>query len=142
MSYESELLDRIFERTSGYCHICGGKLCRKNYAKFGLRGAWEVEHSVAQCNGGSHHSNNLYAAHISCNRNKGRLTTRTARGRYGRTRAPMSMKRRSAARGENTAIGVIGGGLTGLAFGGPIGAVVGMFAGGKLGHSLNPDETG
>ena len=54
----------------------------------------------------------------------------------------MSTKRRAVARSENTAIGAIGGGLAGLAFGGPIGAVVGIFAGGKLGHFLNPDETG
>jgi hypothetical protein len=142
MSYDRELLDRIFARTSGYCHICGHKLCRKNYAKVGLRGAWEVEHSVAQCKGGGTHCNNLYAAHISCNRSKGRLTTRTARRRHERTRAPMSIERRAVARRENTTIGIIGGGLTGLAVGGPLGAVVGMFAGGNLGHSLNPDETG
>lgn len=54
----------------------------------------------------------------------------------------MSTKRRAIARSENTAIGAIGGGLAGLAFGGPIGAVVGMVAGSKFGHSLNPDETG
>lgn len=142
MSYDRDLLDRIFARTSGLCHICWRKLCRNNYAKFGLRGAWEVEHSVAQCNGGGHHCNNLYAAHISCNRSKARVTTRTARGRHGRTRAPMSVKRRTVARNENTALGAIGGGLTGLAFGGPIGAIVGIFAGGKFGHSLNPDQTG
>ncbi|MEI8043966.1 MAG: hypothetical protein WCL11_21325 [Verrucomicrobiota bacterium] len=109
MPFELEQLTRIFNRTSGYCHICHKKLCRCNYGQLGKRGAWEVEHSVPQCKGGSHHGNNLYAACIKCNRDKGKLTTRTVRGWNGLTKAPMSVKRREAARAENTFLGLVGG---------------------------------
>lgn len=142
MPFELEQLTRIFNRTSGYCHICHKKICRHNYGKLGKRGAWEVEHSVPQCKSGSHHGNNLYAACITCNRDKGRLTTRTVRGWNGHSKAPMSVERREAARAENTFLGLVGGGLAGLALGGPIGLAIGIAAGGKFGNSLNPDKTG
>lgn len=142
MSFDPEQLRRIFDRTSGYCHICHKKLCRNNYAQFGKRGAWEVEHSLAQCKGGSDHCNNLYAACIPCNRKKGKLTTRTARGRNGHRKAPMSTARRDAARTENTILGMVGGGIGGFVLAGPVGCAIGVAAGGKLGNSLNPDETG
>src|SRR2546422_114135 len=142
MTYTQQQLDTIFQRTSGYCHICWKKLCRNNYGKFGSKGAWEVEHSIAQCNGGTHHGNNLYAAHITCNRNKARLTSRTARKRNGKTCAPMSVTRRKKARKENTFLGAVSGGLVGLAVAGPIGAAIGLVTGGKIGHTLNPDKTG
>jgi len=142
MAFESEQLIRIFDRTSGYCHICHKKLSRSNYGKFGKRGAWEVEHSMPQCKGGSCHGNNLYAACITCNRQKGKVTTRTARRWNGNTKAPMSVARRSAKRTENTVLGMIGGGITGLVLGGPIGCAFGIAAGANIGDSLNPDETG
>lgn len=142
MSFQPEQLSRIFDRTSGYCHICRKKLCRNNYGQFGKRGAWEVEHSLAQCKGGSDHGNNLYAACIKCNREKGKLTTRTVRGRHGHTRAPMPIERRETARAENTFLGMVGGGLAGLLLGGPVGCALGVAAGGKFCNSLNPDETG
>lgn len=142
MSFASEQLNRIFKRTSGYCHICRKKLCRNNYGEFGQRGAWEVEHSVPQCKGGSDRSNNLYAACIPCNRDKGKLTTRTARRWNGHTKAPMSVERRNAARAENTFLGAVGGAFAGLALGGPVGLAIGIAAGGQFGNSLNPDKTG
>jgi hypothetical protein len=141
MTFEKEQLDRIFQRTGGMCHLCHKPLCRKNYAIYGTRGAWEVEHSVPQCNGGSHHGNNLYAACISCNRSKGKVTTRTARRWNGKTRAPMSLKRRKQAQTENTVILATVGGILGCAFG-PAGAVAGAAIGGKIGSSLDPNQTG
>lgn len=101
MSYTEELLDTIFERTDGQCHICGKKLCRNNYALCGRKGAWEAEHSIPRSNGGSDHLNNLYAAHIYCNREKGTVTTRTARRWNGRTKAPLSKERKNRVRVRN-----------------------------------------
>ena len=142
MPFDSKQLDGIFRRTSGLCHICHKKLCRKNYGSFGSRGAWEVEHSVPQCGGGTHRSNNLYAACISCNRSKGKITTRTVRRWNGQTRAPMSSERRKSARDENTFVAAAFGGLAGFAIAGPVGAIIGAVGGGKFGNSLNPDKTG
>ena len=84
----------------------------------------------------------LNAACIKCNRDKGRLTTRTVLGWNGHSKAPMSVERREAARAENTFLGLVGGGLAGLALGGPVGLAIGIAAGGKFGNSLNPDKTG
>jgi hypothetical protein len=142
MAFDSNQLTRIFNRTSGKCHICRKKLCRNNYGEFGRRGAWEVEHSVAQCKGGTDHCNNLYAACVSCNRRKGKLTTATARSWHGHTKAPMSVDRQEKARIENTVLGMLGGSLAGLAVGGPVGCFLGLAAGGGIANSLDPDQTG
>jgi 5-methylcytosine-specific restriction endonuclease McrA len=138
MQYDTETLRRIFDRTAGRCHICGGGLCFSNYGEPGSRGAWEREHSVAHANGGSDHLNNQYPAHISCNRKKGTKSTRSARAACGRTRAPMSQKARETAKNTSAAVGATIGGLVGL-LAGPGGAVVGAVAGGLLGHGLDPE---
>jgi 5-methylcytosine-specific restriction endonuclease McrA len=70
MSYDVEILRRIYDRTEGHCHICGKKLSFANYAISSGRGAWEVEHSVAKATGGTNHLNNLFPACITCNRSK------------------------------------------------------------------------
>ena len=62
------------DRTSGYCHICHRKLAFTKYGIVGAKGACEVEHSRPQALGGTHHSNNKYAACISCNREKSLAT--------------------------------------------------------------------
>lgn len=142
MPFDREKLGAIYRRTSGYCHLCHKKLSMINYGRIGKRGAWEVEHSVPQCKGGTDHANNLYAACCSCNRDKSDMPTRTARAWNGKTRAPMGLEKRREARTENTFIGALTGGLTGLVIGGPVLGVIGVLAGGKLGNSLNPDKTG
>ena len=142
MPFDFEHLTKIFNRTSGLCHICHKKLCRYNYGKFGKRGAWEVEHSVPQSKGGTNHGNNLYAAHITCNREKGKMPTRTVRSWNGQTKAPMSSQRRKVAQTENTFLGMLGGGFAGLALGGPVGLALGIAVGGNYGCLLNPDKTG
>ena len=60
------------------------------------------------------HGNNLYPAHISCNREKGTLTSRTVRDWHGRTRAPLSKERQEAARESNALAGAAFGALAGL----------------------------
>src|SRR5258707_15607218 len=91
----AERLEMIFDRSAGRCHICWGTLAFKNYARFGERGAWEIEHSNPRCKGGSDRLCNLYAAHITCNREKGRMHTRTAKAWNDQTHAPLSRKKRA-----------------------------------------------
>lgn len=94
MKFTNEQLEVIFDKTCGQCHICRKRMCFSNYGQFGRRGAWEVEHSNPRANGGTHNLNNLYAAHMRCNRSKGKCSTRSARTRYGYRGAPFSEKRK------------------------------------------------
>ena len=135
MSFSDQTRWRIYDRTSGYCHICGRKLCFQNYGIIHARGAWEVEHSISWARGGTDHLNNLYAACIPCNRSKGTISTRTVRAWNGRTRAPLSRNRRQEIRNRN--------GWTGVAVGAAIGArvspgaaVVCAIVGGLIGDSI------
>jgi hypothetical protein len=132
-------LNDIYKRTSGYCHLCGKRLAFTNYGRFGRRGAWEIEHSVARINGGTDRLCNLYAACISCNRSKQHFTTRTARRWNGRTRAPLSVARRKQERLSNTLAGAGLGLICGLPFGG-IGALAGPLLGAMFGSRQNPDK--
>jgi hypothetical protein len=132
-------LNAIYDRTSGYCHVCGKKVYFTNYGRFGRRGAWEIEHSVARVNGGTDRLCNLYAACISCNRKKQHFTTRTARRWHGRTLAPLSITRRRQARLDNALTGAGLGLLCGLPFGG-MGAIAGPIIGALFGNRQNPDR--
>jgi len=137
--YTQSELRLIYDRTSGYCHLCQQKVYFNSYAKPSRRGPWEVEHSNARANGGTDRLNNLYAACIACNRNKNTVTTRTARAWHGRAKAPLSRKRRAEAKRENAfAAGVLGAAVGSMA--GPVGALVGAGVGAYLGHKQNPDR--
>jgi hypothetical protein len=138
MAYSKERLEAIFDRSDGHCHICGIKLCFSNYGQLGRRGAWEVEHSKPQCNGGSDRLCNLYAAHISC-REKGKLTTRTVRGRNGRTKAPLSKTKKEQIRSKNRWGWGTAGALSGAAVAGPAGFVVGGLIGAIFGDEIEPE---
>jgi hypothetical protein len=138
MAYTDEQLSTIFDRTDGHCHLCGKKLCFRNYGDYGKRGAWEVEHSNARCKGGSDRLCNLYAAHISCNREKGTVTTRTARAWNGCTKAPPSKEKKEQISASNRwGWGAIGA-LTGATAAGPAGLVVGALLGVLIGDSIVP----
>jgi hypothetical protein len=139
LTNSAERLETIFDRTAGRCHICWGTLAFKNYARFGERGAWEIEHSNPRSKGGSDRLGNLYAAHISCNRGKGAMHTRTARAWNERTRAPLSRSKREEKREENiwAAAGI--GALSGAAVGGPLGFLIGGIAGAVLGNEIEPE---
>lgn len=133
-------LNTIYDRTSGYCHICHRKLAFTNYGIVGAKGAWEVEHSRAQALGGTHHGNNKYAACISCNREKShRWSTRTVRARNGRSRAPLSVKKRREAKQQQAFAGAALFGIAGYAFG-PLGALIGVAMGASIGEKQNPDR--
>jgi len=136
-SRDEERLREIFDRTDGRCHICWGCLAFSNYGQLGDRGAWEIEHSNPRSKGGSDRLSNLYAAHISCNREKGAAQTRTARARNGRTRAPLSKNKLEQKRREN-AWGFAGlGAISGAALAGPVGFILGGVAGALIGDQLD-----
>jgi hypothetical protein len=139
MPFTDEQLSRIFERTDGRCHICGRKLCFSNYGQFWRRGDWEVEHSKPRCNGGSDRLCNLYAAHISCNREKGAMATRTVRAWNGRTKAPLSKQRKEEVRNDNRLGWGSVGALTGGVIFGPPGFVLGGILGAMVGDGIEPE---
>lgn len=128
MINNTETLKRIFRKTAGRCHLSGRRLCFKNYGKIGSRGAWEIDHSRSQNAGGSHHLNNLYPALIAANRSKQARTSRSARGDWGRTRAPLSKAAQEKATERNAFQGAAAGAALGLVFG-PVGAFWGGVAG-------------
>lgn len=136
---EKARLQRIFKKTDGNCHICHKSLSFSNYGSHDSRGAWEVEHSVPKSKGGSDNLNNLFAAHISCNRKKGTQHTKTARSKHGHTRAPYSKTKKERIKDNNTALGVIVGGLVG-SLGGPWGAAIGASIGAAIGNSNSPKK--
>jgi hypothetical protein len=135
MSYTSERLNQVFDRTDGYCHICHGRL---SFAQYGRPGGWEVEHSVPKSRGGTDRLSNLYAAHVSCNRAKRADSTRSARRKRGKTRAPHSVQKRAELRKRNAALGFGGGVALGAMIGGPPGALIGGTLGALLGHDKDP----
>jgi hypothetical protein len=130
----NDRLNKIYNKTDGYCHICHKKLSFINYAHPGTRGSWEIEHSIAKANGGTDHLNNLFPACISCNKEKRTLHSRTVRARNGNTRAPYSKGKKDKIKSDNAAGGAVIGGLLGSIFG-PGGAILGAAIGGALGNS-------
>ena len=139
MVFSSEQLNEIYDRTCGNCHICHKKLAFKNYGVFGARGAWEVEHSNPQAKGGTNRLNNLYPACVTCNRSKGASSTRSARAKNGKSRAPLSTEKRKKAKVENAVVGGAAGAAAGSILG-PAGALVGALIGAHLAHKKNPDK--
>ena len=137
MAYTDERLNRIYDRTNGYCHICHKKLSFVNYAQYGWRGAWEVDHSKPKAKGGTDHGNNLFPACIPCNRSKRAGSTRAARGRNGQSRAPYSRAKMNGKRRNNQLGGAITGGIIGARLG-PVGLVLGALIGAVLGDQHTP----
>jgi 5-methylcytosine-specific restriction endonuclease McrA len=131
---------RIFDRTNGKCHICGKKLAFINYAQWGAKGAWEIEHSNPRARGGTDHANNLFAAHMKCNRSKRDCSTRNARAKFGRTRAPLSAVRRKSEKAKATLATAGLFAAVGGAIGGPPGAWIGGSIGALIGSNHDPDK--
>ncbi len=121
MAFSDEKLEAVFVKTDGRCHLCGKNLAWNNYGLPNRRGAWEVEHSRPKSKGGTDHLNNLYPACINCNRQKGVVASRTARGWHGRQKAPYSAEKKARIR-QNNAINGAAIGALGFAAG-PIGFV-------------------
>jgi hypothetical protein len=134
-------LDRIFEKTDGRCHLCWRTLAWSNYGQPGARGAWEIEHSRPQANGGSNHGSNLYPSCIPCNRAKAhRWSSRSVRRRNGCRRTPLSRTHQSAARNLQAVSGAFLGCLIGRELGSvPIAIKLGAI-GAAVGYVLDPES--
>lgn len=139
LKIDSEKLNRIYDKTRGKCHLCHKQLAFRNYAVHGAKGAWEIEHSKPKSCGGTDHLNNLFAACISCNREKGNRSNRSVRSKNGVRRAPLSDHASMQARLDNTIAGVTTGAAIGYLLG-PGGAIVGAALGGLLGADKRVDE--
>lgn len=137
--FTNDELNDIYDRTDGRCHLCHRKLSFVNYGANGERGAWHVEHSRPLARGGTHHLNNLYAACVWCNLNKGTVSTRTARSWAGERRAPLSRSKRASARDRNTLEGAVVGAGLGAVVGGQRGLLLGALFGAAVGYSRDPD---
>lgn len=118
MAYDNNLLNRLYDKTGGRCHLCRGLLAFRNYGQFGSRGSWEVDHSNARARGGSNHQRNLLPACITCNRSKQHRTTRSVRRLFGHSRAPLSREARERRTDVNILAGLGAGALVGAALGG------------------------
>lgn len=140
MAYTDDDLERIYDRTSGKCHLRHKKLSFRNYARYGEKGAWEVEHSKPRARGGGSRLSNLFAACISCNRSKCAGSTRAARSRNGVRCAPLNPQRRKQAKLGNAVTGGGIGALIGGAIAGPAGAWLGGALGTGIGYDKNPDD--
>lgn len=140
MAFASEKLNSIYDRTSGYCHICHKKLAFRNYGLIDGRGAWEVEHSNPIAKGGTNGRNNLYPACVRCNRSKGTSSTRSARAKNGKTRAPLSVEKRKEIKTQNAIVGSVAGAAVGSIFFGRSGTLIGALIGAHLGDRMNPDN--
>jgi hypothetical protein len=134
-------LNRIYDCTSGKCHLCHKRLAFRNYGAFGAKGAWDVDHLVPRSLGGTDHPNNLRAACIPCNRyvKNNRRSNSAVRMLNGVSRAPLGVIRRAQVKDRNVAVGAVAGMVAGAALG-PLGALIGAFVGGSLGSKQNPDR--
>ena len=137
MTYSQQELNAIFEKTNGRCHICRGILARKNYSIVRTLGAWEVDHSIPQAEGGTDCFSNLFPACIVCNRSKQHSSTKTARGKHNFHSSPLSKKKKT----DNTWLGSAIGGTAGwflLAPLGPFGIAIGTLSGMVIGYLYEP----
>jgi len=131
------MLQKILEKTDRVCHLCGSRLAYSNYAKYGSRGAWEVDHGVAWARGGSDHLNNLWPACIPCNRSKWVHSARSVRARNGLTRSPMSRAWKDRRLLQNVLAGSVIGGCIGGILKGREGFFAGAAAGAFTGAAIS-----
>ena len=136
MDRSDEKLSVIFNRTAGKCHICHRKLAFANYGRKDSRGAWEIDHSKAKARGGSNHGNNLFAAHISCNRSKQAVSARVARRDAGFRRPPLSEEQR----GKVKFRAVLGAAGVGAVLGAKLAGLPGFWVGGLIGALFGDDH--
>ncbi|MCU7844683.1 MAG: HNH endonuclease [Candidatus Thiodiazotropha sp. (ex Monitilora ramsayi)] len=139
MKIDDETLNKIYDKTRGKCHLCHKKLAFSNYGVPGARGAWEIEHSKPKSKGGTDHLNNLYPAHIKCNRQKNNGANKSIRSKHGVRNAPLSYK----AKRKKVIKNAIGYTATGVAIGrifGPGGMLVGGAIGAILGSKRKTDQ--
>lgn len=132
-------LNKIYNKTDGNCHICHGKLTYGSYNQPTAKGGWEIEHSKPKFKRGTNHLNNLYPAHISCNRKKGVTSSRQARKKYGNSRAPYSKAKKNQISISNKMVGATIGLAATVAFG-PVGRIVGATIGALIADEFTPKK--
>jgi uncharacterized membrane protein len=71
---------------------------------------------------------------------KGELSTRKARAKHGRTKAPLSSRQREEAKSRKAAGGAFIGGTLGALICGPWGAAIGAAIGGKSGYDTDLND--
>lgn len=135
--YTNEELNSIYDKTDGYCHICHRKLAFCNYGAFGEKGAWEVDHSQSLKRNGSSTFQNLFPAHITCNRSKQASSSKTARAKAGYGRSPYSLREKAQKKNEAGGIGALTAGaaaaLVGLS---PMGILLSAATGALCGRHI------
>lgn len=137
--YDREELRRVFDRSSGRCHLCHGDLVFSAYGDTGHRAGWEVDHSKARRRGGSDRLQNLLPAHVACNRAKGAASSRSFRRTKGKRFAPLSVEARKRSRARNAACSAAAGwGLASLAC--PQLRLLALVVGADVGHGVDPDR--
>lgn len=139
--YDDCTLRAVFTKSNGKCHLCGGQVAFRNYNALGARGRWEVDHSVAVSEGGTDHLNNLYPAHIACNRSKQARSSHSARQANDLSRAPMAAAALERWKLDSALTGVISGGLLGARFGGPVGFWIGAILFGLAAYAVDPNDS-
>lgn len=139
MSFTKDKRRRVYDRSSGYCHICHKKLAWKNYREIEARGAWEIEHSNPKARGGTDALNNLYPACIPCNHSKRTKSTRSARAVYGKTRAPLTREKREKAKMLNSVMYGLGGAVIARMLWPPATLFAGLICM-IIGQKRNPDK--
>lgn len=100
-----------------------------------------MDHSVPVSKGGTDHLNNLYPAHIACNRSKQARSSRRVRQANDLSRAPMSTAARERWKLESALTGAVSGGLIGARFGGPVGFWIGAILFGLAAYAVDPNES-
>ena len=115
-------------------------LALMSYGVHGARGAWEIDHSIPVARGGTDHMNNLFPAHIACNRGKQARSSRSVRRHNGRTRAPLSVAARERSKLRKALAAAVLGGALGARFGGPAGFWMGAIVSGLGGYGTDPDD--
>jgi hypothetical protein len=130
VAYGNDVLNFLYDKTSGRCHLCRRRVAFRNYGQVGTRGCWEVDHANARARGGSNHMRNLLPACIGCNRSKQHRTTRSVRRAFGYSNAPLSNELRERRIAANTLMGLGVGALLGATLGDDRAAVAMTIAGG------------
>lgn len=98
---------RIFKASKGVCHLCRQPVTLQHYNNHGHSQAWHVDHSRPIADGGTHHPNNLRAAHINCNRAKSDMPVGEFRAKVSAAQAE-ERKGFWGSVGVGAAVGVLG----------------------------------
>ena len=112
MKMTNELLDKVYAKTDGRCHLCHRRIVRSHHGQTDVLTGWHVDHSKARSVGGTDHLNNLFPACWECNLRKQALPSHIIRRRNGVSGIPQSRARKEQESDWDSAIGWILGAIT------------------------------